>query len=250
MSRTKVLILAILCLLAVSAASRMSPAEDWATFRGEFDRSGKTDESVPPPPMDNPPTPQPLLSAWAVPYATGAAITASPVVSDGRVYVGTYGGVLHCINALTGNGEWQFETDGPITCTPTCAAGVVYFTSWDGFIYAVWTSGFNAQGDPLAGQMRWRTFHSGIGGSSPLVVGDTIYVGVGSPSFEIRSFNVATGAQVDSALTRQPVNSSPTILGSTIVIPSNDGIIWSYSSDLQELHHRASEWYLQEGQVD
>ncbi|MDQ7779626.1 MAG: PQQ-binding-like beta-propeller repeat protein [Planctomycetota bacterium] len=236
MSRTKIIVSALLLLIGLSNAGRESVADDWGTFRGGSDRTGKTAESLPPPPMDSPPTPQTLVPAWVTPYETGAAVVASPAVNDGNIYVGTYDGTLHCIDALTGNGEWQFPTDGPITTTPTCAGGVVYFTSWDGFLYAVWTEGFDAQGQPRAGEMRWRTFHSGIGGSSPLVVGDTLYVGVGSPSVEIRSYNVATGAQIDSAVTRQPVTSSPAIAGTTVVCGSNDGAMRSFSADLQELH--------------
>jgi outer membrane protein assembly factor BamB len=190
--------------------------------------------------MDSPPTPQALVPAWPAPFQANAAVTASPVVHDGKIYFGTYSGTLHCVDLATGSSDWSFAADGQITTPPTCAGSVVYFTSWDGFLYSIWTDGFTASGDPRAGQLRWKTYHAGIGGSSPLVVDNTVYVGVGSPSCEIRSYNVATGQQIDSALTRQPVQSSPTLAGAIIACGSNDGYMRSFSTSLEILHQRST----------
>src|SRR5262249_57661321 len=81
----------------------------------------------------------------------------------------------------TGRGEegWRQKTAGAITSSPAIADGMVYFTSHDHGLYAL---------DFLNGTMRWRF---GMGEdlpfrwgwdyylSSPLVIGNRVYVGGG-----------------------------------------------------------------------
>lgn len=237
--KARVLMAAVmLCLLAAVDGGLV--ADDWATFRGDFSRTGHTGEVIPPPPMDDPPLPQPLLLAWTTPYEANAAVTASPVIHNGRIYFGAYNGSLYCLNLASGNSEWIYSTGGPITTTPTCAGSAIYFTSGDGFLYSIWIDGFTETGAPRAGRLRWKTFHGGIGGSSPLVVDNTVYVGIGSPSNEIRSYDAATGKLINSVLTRQPVQSSPALVGSIITCGSNDGYMRSFLPGLELLQEHST----------
>jgi len=47
----------------------------------------------------------------------------------GNVYIGSEDGVLHCINATTGNELWNFTANGKIDSSPAIANGVVYFAT-------------------------------------------------------------------------------------------------------------------------
>lgn len=56
----------------------------------------------------------------------------SPVVVDGRVYVGALDGNLYCLDANNGNVIWKYQTDGPIYAAPAVADNAVYFPSTRG----------------------------------------------------------------------------------------------------------------------
>ena len=75
----------------------------------------------------------------------GAPVTGSmsavgdPVSSTGQavVLVGDTDGILHSLDAHTGESLWQFKTGGRISATPVVVDGVAYVGSWDGALYVV-----------------------------------------------------------------------------------------------------------------
>jgi outer membrane protein assembly factor BamB len=76
----------------------------------------------------------------------------SPAVADGVVYIGATGGYLYALDAKNGSELWKVRTgpalatvdpvrfDGGVVSSPTVVAGVVYFGSLDGKLYAVSTA--------------------------------------------------------------------------------------------------------------
>jgi eukaryotic-like serine/threonine-protein kinase len=100
----------------------------------------------------------------------------SPVVAAGVVYFGSGDGHLYALDAATGDLRWKFTTGDVVHASPAYADGVVYFGSWDSYFYAV---------DASTGAQRWR-FHAGedplihnqVGfQSSPAVVDGVVYTG-------------------------------------------------------------------------
>jgi hypothetical protein len=67
-----------------------------------------------------------LDEAWT--YPTGGAISSSPAVVNGVVYVGSDDGKLYALNAATGALKWSYPMGDGIS-SPTVAEGVVYATS-------------------------------------------------------------------------------------------------------------------------
>ncbi|PAV13575.1 cell surface protein [Methanosarcina spelaei] len=63
--------------------------------------------------------------------------TCSPAVADGKVYVGTGGSGIVCLDAYTGKIIWQDEGGGS---TPAIVDGVVYSIGKDGRVYAYFSS--------------------------------------------------------------------------------------------------------------
>jgi polyvinyl alcohol dehydrogenase (cytochrome) len=57
-----------------------------------------------------------LVPAWTFP--TGDAVTASPAVVDGVVYVGAWDGFFYALDAQTGALQWQFQVDCQQTVRP------------------------------------------------------------------------------------------------------------------------------------
>jgi outer membrane protein assembly factor BamB len=53
------------------------------------------------------------------------------------IYIGSFDGRLYALDARTGQEKWSFKTDGEVYSSPAVAGGVVYFSSTDGYLYAV-----------------------------------------------------------------------------------------------------------------
>lgn len=74
----------------------------------------------------------------------GGAVSSSPAVSDGNVYVGSTDDKVYCLDALTGAHVWDYTTGGNADSCPAVAGGKVYVGSVDGKVYAftslVWST--------------------------------------------------------------------------------------------------------------
>lgn len=88
------------------------------------------------------------------------AVSASPAVTDSRVYVGSgteiedvpderrqNAGTVYALDAADGTVDWTFETDGPVNTSPVVAQTTVYVTSDDSYVYAL---------DRTTGELQWR----------------------------------------------------------------------------------------------
>jgi outer membrane protein assembly factor BamB len=53
-------------------------------------------------------------------------------VSDGLIYISDFRGVLHCLDAGTGNPYWTFDMQAPVWGSPLVADGKVYLGDQDG----------------------------------------------------------------------------------------------------------------------
>ena len=67
---------------------------------------------------------------------TMAGIFSVPAVADNVVYVGG-GNHLRALLTSTGDLLWEVPTAQVVNSSPFVAGGVVYFTSVDGYLYAV-----------------------------------------------------------------------------------------------------------------
>jgi eukaryotic-like serine/threonine-protein kinase len=81
------------------------------------------------------PLPAEPVTAWT--FTASGPISAEAAIVNGRVYVGTAKGTLHCLVADSGKELWNFETKDAITAAPAVSAGKVYVSSNDGKLYAL-----------------------------------------------------------------------------------------------------------------
>lgn len=100
----------------------------------------------------------------------------SPLVYDGKVYVGSSDGHVYAVGAQDGKLAWAWHTGGMVHSSPALAGANIVVGSWDGAVYAL---------DAQTGELRWRhqtgveqkiSVMFGIQ-ASPAVDGDTVYVG-------------------------------------------------------------------------
>jgi len=125
-------------------------------------------------------------------FATGGRVTSSPAIAGGRVYFGSFDSNLYALDAASGTLLWKFATEGErrfsgrhlhgaepaaevmpdpfdvFLSSPVVVAGLVYFGSGDGQVYAL---------DAASGALRWK-FHTGnVVHASPAIDAGTLYVG-------------------------------------------------------------------------
>ena len=125
-------------------------------------------------------------------FATGGRVTSSPAVAGGRVYLGSFDSNLYALDAASGALVWKFTTAGErrfsgkhlhgaepaaevmpdpfdvFLSSPVVVAGVVYFGSGDGNVYAL---------DGASGALRWKFPTGNVVHASPALAAGTLYVG-------------------------------------------------------------------------
>jgi len=70
-------------------------------------------------------------------FATGGRVVGSPVIDAGVVYFGSEDGNVYAVDAATGAQRWRRATGGPVGATPAIGHGLVYTGSSDGKFYAL-----------------------------------------------------------------------------------------------------------------
>jgi outer membrane protein assembly factor BamB len=106
-------------------------------------------------------------------FKTGSAMSSSPAVFNGVVYVGSDDNNTYAIDAVTGTGKWGFKTGGAVSSSPAVSNGIVYVGSDDNNLYAI---------DAVTGKEKWRFATGGSVSSSPAVSNGIVYVGSGDGS--------------------------------------------------------------------
>jgi outer membrane protein assembly factor BamB len=98
------------------------------------------------------------------------AILNRPAYADGRLYLGSNGGYLYCVNASDGEKLWEYEAtvSGTVQTAPAVVDGLVYFGTSDNYLYAL-----NAS----TGIYEWRYTAGGPIYSSPTISEDLLFFG-------------------------------------------------------------------------
>jgi outer membrane protein assembly factor BamB len=176
----------------------------WTGYRGDPALTGVAEASLPDEPV--------LL--WS--YATGGAIVSSPVVSDGRVYVGSDDGGLYCLDLMTGKKQWVHQTELLIEAPPFLHGGTVYVGSHDFWFYAV---------DAETGELRWKveTNEKIVGGATVVTGpdgGDLIVFG--SHDAMVYAVDAETGDTAWTFETADRVNATPAVHDNAVVFGGCD----------------------------
>lgn len=178
---------------------------------------------------------------WSV--ETGSIHMSSPAIHEGAVYIGVMGlfnsstlawsepfGVLS-VAEENGSERWFFATEGPVASSPVVADGIVYFTSMDGYLYAV----------TVDGSLAYRA-SIGPSTSSPAIGSERIYAasGILGTGGRVAAFNTLGEMLWEFELVG-PVQSSLTLAsgillfatnaeeGTLYAIDAEDGtLVWTY----------------------
>lgn len=165
-------------------------------WRGNAARTGEFDAQ--------PPVSKPSVR-WKL--QTGGPVKASPVVVDGRVYVGSDGGEFYALDAKTGTAIWSFRDGGPVRPSALVVSGTVFVACQKG-LYAL---------DAQTGVEKWHLSGGNDFELSPVAAGGLVFwqqpwqplMGVDMKTGEVR-WKHRDGRGVGR------YTSSPAILGTTI----------------------------------
>jgi outer membrane protein assembly factor BamB len=92
-------------------------------------------------------------------YRAGGLFKSSVCLYDNKVYIGNTDNHLHCVDAATGRRVWAFNSGRDLDSSPCVVDGVLYIAGENGYARAM---------DPQTGKEIWKTFVGGIGpGTEP-----------------------------------------------------------------------------------
>jgi outer membrane protein assembly factor BamB len=151
------------------------------------------------------------------------ASASSPVLADGRLYVGegmhaNFACHLYCLDARTGKQKWAVPTTDHVESTATVADAVAYFGAGNDGVYAV---------DAVTGKPRWQFDEQLHIDASPCVSDGKVVVGSG-PSRRYKTLAVvAIDAKLGREVWRRPVElpawGSPRAAGGRVYVGLGNG---------------------------
>lgn len=209
-SKKRFHILAIIILLASFFSGEAHPA-DWPMFLKNASHDPAVEKAPQPP----------YRVKWR--FVTKGPVHSSPVVSGGRLFVGSYDNSLYALDAATGAQIWSFETAGEILSTPAVYKDAVYFGSKDGSVYAL---------EAATGKLIWK-YETKLGVVTSPVVTDTLVL-ISSTDSYIYALSVADGKRqwrsqmYDTKYTG--VYSSPALFEDNVLFAGKNGALYSAST--------------------
>jgi signal peptidase I len=141
-----------------------------------------------------------------------AAVYASVMVSDGKVYAAAQDGNLYCLNASQGSELWRFATGDLTESAPAIVNGRLYFGSNDKYLYCL---------DAITGDLIWKYLAGGRINSNPSVIEGKVYFGSNDDN-TIYCVDSLTGAKVWSYRTNGDVYASPAVAYGRVYVGSAD----------------------------
>jgi outer membrane protein assembly factor BamB len=196
------------CITITSSASADSSADKWAMFRHDQNHSGYTAES-------GPTNSAKLL--WN--FTTMAAVTSSPAVVNGAVFIGSKDTAVYSINSSNGELLWFYPTESEVRSSPAVSDGAVYVGSYDGNVYAL-----NASN----GIKLWNYTTGNMVESSPSVVDNVVYVG--SRDGTVYALNASSGAKLWNYTIGYEVYSSPAISNGVLYVAADDFHVYAFNA--------------------
>jgi outer membrane protein assembly factor BamB len=228
--------LVALFVLASLAASSVH-ASEWPQFHYDSLHTGAVSTESPFAP--------PRERWWS--QSTAGPIEGSPVVSDGRVFIGSTDGKMYAFDAISGSPLWVFDAKGPITSTPALSGGILYVVTNSGSLFAI---------DAVTGKLRLSAGQAspdpGPSRTSPSIHEGRLYLGTEGGSViaynlftltkdweykigdEKLATNVrydaggnATGATCEARFATKPVRSSPAVVDNKVFFGSDDHVLFA-----------------------
>ena len=110
-------------------------SKEWAIYRGDRALRGVATARLP----------AELTRRWS--FATDGPIKSSPVIGQGRVWIGSDDGRIYALDLYDGRKIWSYQTQEPVEAPPTRVGDMIVVGSTDTYLYAL---------DAVTGDLKWK----------------------------------------------------------------------------------------------
>ncbi len=152
------------------------------------------------------------------PIELAGQVGATAAIVKDRVYLGTMVHQVQAVDWKNKKVEWTFEpAKGGQQFAASIAATekMVVAASRDKRVYGL---------DRITGQMKWSFLTKGRIESSPVIVGQRVYVGSGDKNFYV--LDLATGREIQRIPLEDEVTGSPAVVGERVLIGTRGGMLY------------------------
>lgn len=205
-------------LILIFAQSGVALSQDsWPLFRGDAHNRGVADVEL---------AEAPTL-AWR--FETQRAIKSTPVIGDGRVFIGSDDNNIYALDLHTGEKIWSYETQDSVEAAPALVGDSVVAGSNDGVVYRL-----HAQ----SGSLLWKfeTLDKVIGSVIPYTPSsdDGVWLIFGSYDNHLYCIDFDTGEEIWKYATDNYINGSPALWNDKLILGGCDSLIHVVSAESGE----------------
>jgi eukaryotic-like serine/threonine-protein kinase len=148
-------------------------------------------------------------------YATDGGIVTKPAVFEGNIYFGSEDHRLHVVSARSGKVLWTYFADDHVRSSPRIAENHAFFGSDDKYLHAV---------NLGTGRLSWRFAAAAEIRSSPFVVDELVYFGCESGDFYAVNFR---GEMKWRFSAKRGITSSPWVHENVVYFTSMDSYLYA-----------------------
>ncbi len=148
-------------------------------------------------------------------YPTEGGVVTRPAVYENEIFFGSEDGNLYVLNIRTGKLIWTYSTNGPVRSSPRVAEDLVVFGSDDHRLYVLSIPHSRAL---------WTFSAADAIRSTPLISQERIYVGCESGDFYCLDLR---GELKWRQQARRAITASPILVGQALYFPSLDGTLYA-----------------------
>ncbi len=199
--------LAVAWFSAVVAGQLVAPAlADWPVPRGDAQSTGAAKASLP----------EDLVVRWE--FTAAQPIDATPVVSEGRVFLADIEGRLYCLKLEDGKELWRLATGVGFASSPSIDGDLLVIGDLDGVVHAV---------DAQAGRLRWTAEVGGEISSDAAFFEDRVLIA--SQDGNLYGLARADGSKLWTYETSDQIQCNPSLAGDRTFLGGCDGNLHSVS---------------------
>jgi outer membrane protein assembly factor BamB/tRNA A-37 threonylcarbamoyl transferase component Bud32 len=149
-------------------------------------------------------------------FQTRRRVMSTPLIKDNIVYIGSDDWYFYALDIDQGYPIWRFRTRGPVVSSAGYGDGKVFIGSADGIFYAL---------DAVSGREVWRYEVNKPITSSPSILRESVYFGAGDGG--VYSLHVKSGDLLWHFQAKAPILSSPCVAEDTVYVGSDDKYIYA-----------------------
>jgi outer membrane protein assembly factor BamB len=192
--------------LLINISNYIEPLKpgNYPMFRGNYNRSGKSDYEVP----------KMGKKIWK--FEAENAIESSVVFYNNKIYFGADDWFIYCLDSEYGRLIWKYETGGIVRSSAAIANKKLFIGSNDYNLYCL---------NALSGELNWKYQTKGAIDSSPLIIGDSVIFG--SHDGKLYSLNVRDGNRNWIFNTGDEIWGSPAFYDNSVYFGSLNGKMYS-----------------------